>query len=254
VAVFDTAYHQTIPREAFLYALPYRLYESAAVRRYGFHGTSHRFVARQAADVLGRPLNGLNLITIHLGNGASMTAVKDGRSADTTMGMTPLEGLVMGTRCGDLDPAVPTYLMRHLGMSVDAVEDLLNRQSGLKGLCGTNDMREVLGKAREGNEAARSAVKMYTYRIRKYIGAFFAILERVDGLVFTGGIGEKSPEIRRGCCEGLTRLGIDIDPAANEETIQGLGRVEGPSSQVPVLVVPTNEELQIARETLQVVN
>lgn len=253
VAVFDTAYHQSIPREAFLYALPYRLYESAAVRRYGFHGTSHRFVAEQAARFLGHPLDGLNLITIHLGNGASMTAVKDGRSVDTTMGMTPLEGLIMGTRCGDLDPAVPSYLMRHLGMSVDDVEDLLNRQSGLKGLCGTNDMREVLEKAREGNEVARSAVKMYTYRVKKYIGAFFAVLERLDGLVFTGGIGERAPEIRRRCCEGLTRLGIEIDPAANEEITEGLGRIEGPSSQIPVLVVPTNEELQIARETLQVV-
>jgi len=253
VAVFDTAFHQTLPEKAFLYALPYRLYKTQAIRRYGFHGTSHAYVAGQTAAFLKRPLEELNLITVHLGNGASMTAIKNGQSIDTTMGMTPLEGLVMGTRCGDLDPAVPLYLARHLRLSLDDIEDMLNRQSGLKGICGTNDMREVLDMAAAGDPAASSAVDVYTYRVKKYIGAFSAVLEDVDALVFTGGIGENAPDIRRRCCRGLAGLGIEIDPYKNGRTESGIVPINRAASRIQILVVATNEELQIAQETLRVV-
>lgn len=253
VAVFDTAFHQSLPEKAFLYALPYRLYKTQAIRRYGFHGTSHAYVAGQTAAFLKRPLKELNLITVHLGNGASMTAIKNGQSIDTTMGMTPLEGLVMGTRCGDLDPAVPLYLARHLRLSLDDIEDMLNRQSGLKGICGTNDMREVLDMAAAGDPAASSAVDVYTYRVKKYIGAFSAVLEDVDALVFTGGIGENAPDIRRRCCRGLAGLGIDIDPYKNGQTAAGIVPINSATSRIQILVVATNEELQIAQETLRII-
>jgi acetate kinase len=253
VAVFDTAFHQTIPKKAFLYALPYRFYETNSVRRYGFHGTSHAYVARQTAVFLKRSLDAVNLITVHLGNGASMTAIREGKSVDTTMGMTPLEGLVMGTRCGDLDPAVPLYLAGQLQLSVEQVEDILNRQSGLKGLCGTNDMREVVRLAESGDQAAASAIDVYTYRVKKYIGAFTAVLGTVHALIFTGGIGENAPHIRRRCCEGLGALGIELDMAKNERVDGGITQISREASQIPILVVPTDEELQIAHETLRIV-
>ena len=202
VAVFDTAFHHSMPPHAYHYALPFELYEAHRVRRYGFHGTSHGFVAKQAARYLGKPLDTLNLIVLHLGNGASATAIENGLSVDTSMGMTPLEGLVMGTRCGDIDPAIAFYLARATGLTNDELESMLNRESGLKGICGANDMREVLRRAGEGDERAALAIDSYTYRIRKYIGAYCAVLGRTDAIIFTAGIGENSPEIRSRTCKG----------------------------------------------------
>ena len=248
-AVFDTAFHQTIPRHAFHYAIPRGLYEKHRVRRFGFHGTSHRYVAREAARVLGMPPVVANLITIHLGNGASITAVAGGKSVDTSMGMTPLEGLVMGTRCGDIDPAVPFYLARNTGMSLDGIENILNKESGLKGLCGMNDMREVMRRRSEGGANAQLAVEMYTYRIKKYIGAYLAVLGRAHAIVFTGGIGENAAEIRALSCRGLESLGIAIDESKNASYLSGNTDVATPDSRVRILIIPTNEELEIARQT-----
>ena len=238
--------------ESFLYAIPFELYEKHRIRRYGFHGTSHVYVAEKAAEFMGHPLNGLNLITIHLGNGASMAAIKKGRSVDTTMGMTPLAGLVMGTRSGDVDPALPFFLADHLGISVKEIDDLLNKESGLKGICGSNDMREVIEKKDAGDVKAKLALEIYTYRIKKYIGAYFAVLERLDAIVFTAGVGENSPLIRECCCQGLHKLGIEIDPKRNNKTGGGIREISPPGSPVKVLVVPTNEELEIAQETKKV--
>jgi acetate kinase len=254
VAVFDTAFHQTIPMVSFLYAIPFELYEKHRIRRYGFHGTSHAYVAERTADYMERPLDELNLITIHLGNGASMAALKNGRCVDTTMGMTPLAGLVMGTRSGDVDPALPFFLAEHLGMSVKDIDELLNKDSGLKGICGSNDMREVIEKEEAGDDRARIALELYCYRIKKYIGAYLAALERLDGLVFTAGIGENSPYIRERCCRGLHKLGIDIDLGRNNETGEGIREISSPESEVKILVVPTNEELKIAQETKKVID
>jgi len=253
VAVFDTAFHQTIPEKAFLYALPYSLYKQSGVRRYGFHGTSHAYVAETAAAYLGRSLSLLNLITIHLGNGASMAALKKGRCVDTSMGMTPLEGLVMGTRTGDVDPALPFFLADHLKMTLKEIDELLNKESGLKGICGTNDMREVLERKKTGGALARIAVDVYTYRIKKYIGAYFAVLGSVDALVFTGGIGENAPVIRNLSCRGLERLGIEIDEGKNNGEARGVLEISSAGSPVKALVIPTNEELKIAQETKKVV-
>jgi acetate kinase len=250
VAVFDTAFHQTLPSRAYLYALPLDLHEKHHVRRYGFHGTSHRYVAGKAAEHLARPLEALNLITLHLGNGASATAIRAGRSVDTSMGMTPLEGLVMGTRGGDLDPALPFVLIRATGRSADEVEALLNTESGLRGLCGVNDMRLIQRRAAGGDERARLAMEIYAYRIRKYIGAYTAVLGRVDAVVFTAGIGENSAEIRASACRDLTALGIEIDPERNASSTRDAREIQPPGGRVKVLVVPTNEELEIAQETV----
>jgi len=254
VAVFDTAFHQTIPKRAYLYALPYELYKNSGVRRYGFHGTSHAYVSEKSAAYLGRPLSELNLITIHLGNGASMAALKNGECMDTSMGMTPLEGLVMGTRTGDVDPALPFFLAGHLKMSLREIDNLLNKESGLKGICGTNDMREVLERRKAGDERADVALDVYTYRIKKYIGAYMAVLGELDGLVFTGGIGENSPIVREQCCQGLSRLGINIDDEKNPASGEGVREISLAESEVTVLVVTTNEELKIAQETEKVIN
>ena len=252
VAVFDTAFHQTIPAQAYLYAVPYGLYEKDKVRRYGFHGTSHAYVAEKAAEYMGRSLDDLALITIHLGNGASMTAIKRSRSVDTTMGMTPLAGLVMGTRCGDVDPALPFFLADHLGMSLKEIDTLLNKESGLKGICGSNDMREVIAKREAGDRRAEIALEIYAYRIKKYIGAYFAVLGDLDGIVFTAGIGENAPYIRDLCCRGLEKLGIRIDEERNEAGGEGIREINTSASTVKVLVIPTNEELRIAQETERV--
>jgi acetate kinase len=252
VAVFDTAFHQTIPMKAFLYAVPFELYRKDRVRRYGFHGTSHAYVAERAADYLGRPPDDINLITIHLGNGASMAALKKGKSIDTTMGMTPLAGLVMGTRSGDVDPALPFFLADHLGMSLKEIDTLLNKESGLRGLCGANDMREVIEKNNAGDERAHSALEVYTYRIKKYIGAYYAALGSLDAIVFTAGIGENSPEIRELSCQGLKKLGIEIDAVKNRTADKGEREISTPESAVKILVIPTNEELRIAQETMKV--
>ena len=250
VAVFDTAFHQSLPEKAYRYAIPQDLYESHQVRRYGFHGTSHSYVARQAAKMMGRPLSSLNLITLHLGNGASAAAVKEGKSIDTSMGMTPLEGLIMGTRSGDIDPAIIFYLKRNTGMTQDEMEALLNKSSGLKGICGVNDMREVEKRAREGDSAAQLAIEMVCYRVKKYIGAYYAVLGRLDALVFTAGIGEKSALVRERSCQDLTHLGIIVDPQKNDRTSKEAFEIQAKTSTVRVLVIPTNEEYEIAKQTV----
>ena len=253
VAVFDTAFHQTIPMKAFLYALPFEMYAKHRIRRYGFHGISHAYVAERAAEYLGHPLGNVNMITVHLGNGASMAAIRKGQCVDTSMGMTPLAGLVMGTRSGDVDPALHFFLAEHLDMSLDEIKDLLNKKSGLKGLCGSNDMREVIGKKASGDEPAEIALEIYAYRIKKYIGAYFAALEGLDCLVFTGGIGENAPVIRESCCHGLNEMGIQIDPEKNCGTGNGIREINPPGNKVRVLVIPTNEALKIAQETMKVI-
>jgi acetate kinase len=253
VMVFDTAFHHTIPEVAHTYAVPRAWRDEHSVRRYGFHGTSHAFVSREAARALGRPVEDTNVIVLHLGNGASATAVRAGSSVDTSMGLTPLEGLVMGTRSGDLDPAVPMHLHRSLGWSLEEIDRALNRDSGLKGLAGENDFREVMRMRAGGDGGAALAFDVYCYRIRKYVGAYYAVLGTVDAIVFTAGVGQHNPELRSAALEGLSRLGIAIDPARNEGPIDGPTVVSADSSEVAVLVVPTNEEFEIARQALAVV-
>ena len=248
VAVFDTAFHQTMPPHAYRYALPERLYESLGVRRYGFHGTSHRYVRARVAEHLGKPLDALNAIVLHLGNGASATAVQGGESVDTSMGLTPLEGLIMGTRSGDVDPALHAFLERNAGMSLGEIDTLLNAESGLKGICGSNDLREIHRAADDGDAAAAVALDMYCYRIRKYIGAYTAVLGRVDAIAFTAGVGENDARVRARCCAGLEHIGVVLDPAANESPTGDPAPIHGAESRVGVLVVATNEELQIAHE------
>lgn len=253
VGVFDTAFHQTIRPHAFLYAIPYDLYTEHGIRRYGFHGTSHRYVSEAAAAMLDRPPAETNLITAHLGNGCSITAVRGGVSVDTSMGMTPLEGLVMGTRSGDIDPAVIFHLMRTLGMNVDQVDDLLNRRSGLLGLSGvSNDMREVIRAAEDGSRRARLAIEIFCYRLKKYIGAYTAVLGRVDALVFTGGIGENAPDIRDRTCAGLQGLGYVLDADRNAAAAHGPRDVAAAESPIRILVIPTDEEAMIARDTARI--
>jgi acetate kinase len=250
VAVFDTAFHQTLPPHAFHYATPHDWYTEHHVRRYGFHGSSHQFVAREAALYLGREPESVNLITLHLGNGASAAAIRGGVSIDTSMGLTPLEGLVMGTRSGDIDPALHFFIMRQMGISSDELETALNSRSGLKGICGLNDMREIIDEAAKGNERARLALEIFCYRIKKYIGAYAAVLGRLDVIVFTGGIGENANVIRKCACEGLDRLGIAIDDARNEASIGNVAEIQQDGSLIKVLVVRTNEEQEIARQTV----
>jgi acetate kinase len=253
VAVFDTAFHHTLPPAAYRYALPRELYEQHQVRRYGFHGSSHAHVAREAALFLGRPLEALNLITLHLGNGASAAAIRGGRSIDTSMGMTPLEGLVMGTRSGDLDPAIPFYLIRQLALPPEKVENLLNKESGLKGVCGFSDMREIQQRAGEGDEQAALAFEMFCYRVRKYIGAYLAVLGRLDAIVFTGGIGENSGAVRSAVCGGVRHLGITVDERKNGSAAGKAAEIQEDGAPVKVLVVRTNEELEIALQAEAVI-
>ncbi len=248
VAVFDNAFHQTMPPESYRYAIPEYLYREHRVRRYGFHGTSHYFVAKRAAALLGRPLAECNLITLHLGNGASATAVRNGQSVDTSMGMTPLEGLVMGTRCGDIDPAIHFYLCRNAQMDTETLDALFNRQSGLLGICGVNDMREIHRLAEAGDANAELALGIFCQRLRKYLGAYYAELGRVDAVVFTGGIGENDADVRRRTCSGLEALGIHLDAAANTSTGGGERAISAADSPVQLLVIPTNEELEIAQQ------
>ncbi len=252
VAVFDTAFHQTMPPHAFMYALPYTLYEQDRVRRYGFHGTSHRFVAGACAHLLGKPLDACNLITVHLGNGCSITAVENGRSIDTSLGMTPLEGLVMGTRCGDLDPAIHLFLKQNKGMELEAIDQMLNKESGLKGLCGMNDMRDIHQAIADGNKQAATALDVATYRNRKYIGAYMAVLGRVDGIVFTAGIGENDDIVRAESLKGLEVFGVRLDVQKNSARSKEARCISTPESSVKVFVIPTNEELAIAREVANV--
>ena len=249
VAIFDTAFHQTIPPHAYHYALPFALYEKERIRRYGFHGTSHKFVAGECARLMKRPLDGLNLISIHLGNGCSMTAVENGKSIDTSLGFTPLEGLVMGTRSGDVDPAIHAFLARNCNMDIEAIDTLLNKDSGLKGLCGLNDMRDIHAAIDAGNERAQLALAVQTYRNKKYVGAFMAALGRVDAIVFTAGIGENDAVVRAMSLQGLEPFGIILDASANKQRSKGSSLISSAESRVQVWVIPTNEELAIARET-----
>lgn len=247
VAVFDTAYFQTMPPAAFHYAVPYEWYEQKRVRRYGFHGTSHRYVAQQAADLLAKPTP--NLITLHLGNGCSMSCIRAGKAIDQTMGLTPLEGLVMGTRCGDIDPAIIFHLTRS-GLSLDDVRTSLEKKSGLQGLSGVSrDLRDVMEAAAKGNARAKLAFDVFAHRAKKYVGAFLAELGECDAVVFTGGIGENAIDMRAKILEGLAPLGIELDPSANNKRDKLAFKVSTPSSRTAVWVIPTNEELMIARDT-----
>jgi len=253
VAVFDTAFHQTLPRYAYTYAIDRDVAADLGIRRYGFHGTSHAFVSREAARLLGKDPAELRMVVLHLGNGASASAVSGGRCIDTSMGLTPLEGLVMGTRSGDIDPAVTFHLRRVGGMTWDEIDTLLNKRSGLLGLCGANDLREVWAMADAGDADAANALDTYAYRIRKYIGAYALALGALDAVVFTAGVGENDERMRAKVLDRLDGLGIMLDPERNAAPRQTGPVVSTEDSRVTVLVVPTNEELEIARESLRLV-
>lgn len=253
VVCFDTAFHQSIPEVAYLYALPHEMYERYKVRRYGFHGTSHRFVARRAAELLGKGKYDVNLITCHLGNGCSITAVREGRSVDTSMGLTPLEGVVMGTRSGDVDPAVIFHLVRK-GYKLEELDIIFNKRSGLLGISGvSNDVRDLEKKAAEGHEKCRLALDIFAYRIRKYIGAYMAVLNGCDAVVFTGGIGENGIAMRKRILENMENIGIRLDSDKNRAVSGREGKIHSQDSRVKLLVIPTDEEGAIARDTYEIV-
>ena len=249
VAVFDTAFHQTMPAESYIYALPYELYDEMGIRRYGFHGTSHKYVSERVAALTGKSLEGTKIVTCHLGNGASLTAIKDGKSFDTTMGMTPLEGLVMGTRCGDIDPAIVTYLINNKKMTAEQVDSLMNKKSGVLGISGvSSDFRDIEGAAEKGNERAKLALEKFNYTVKKYIGSYAAAMGGLDVVVFTAGLGENSASNRFDICQGLEFLGIEIDAAKNNTRGKEV-EISKDGSKVKVFVIPTNEEVMIARDT-----
>ena len=253
VGVFDTAFHQTMPDHSYIYPIPYKLYEEHAIRRYGFHGTSHRFVTQRAAQLLERDIEDLNLITCHLGNGASMAAVLGGRSIDTSMGLTPLEGLMMGTRSGDIDPALVGHLSRTLDLDLAGVEKILNKESGMLGISGiSSDLRDVEQEYARGNDRARLALEVYAYHIRKYIGAYAVALGRVDAIVFTAGVGENASLVREWSCRGLEAIGAVLDPFKNA-TRHDEAIISKAASRVKIMISPTNEELMIARDTRDLV-
>jgi len=251
VACFDTAFHSTIPEVAYMYALPYELYEKYHIRRYGFHGVSHRYVARRAAALMGREKYDINVITCHLGNGCSITAVKKGQSVDTSMGFTPLEGVPMGTRSGDLDPAILFYL-GDKGYDAGKLKTLCNKKSGLIGISGaSNDIRNLVELANQGHERAKLAIDVFCYRIKKYIGAYAAVLGTVDAVVFTGGIGENAVYLRSQICSDMTQIGIALNPAVNKEAKATETEINSDESRVTVLVIPTNEQAAIANDTYE---
>ncbi|WP_169940821.1 acetate kinase [Campylobacter sp. RM15925] len=252
VAVFDTVFHQSMPEFAYKYALPYDLAKRLHIRKYGFHGTSHHYVTKTAAKMLGIEYENFNAISLHLGNGASVCAVKEGKSVDTSMGLSPLEGLIMGTRSGDMDPAIITYLLNLGELKANEIDTFLNKKSGLLGICGSNDMREVVAKM-EHDERAHLAFEMFCYRIKKYIGAYYAVLGRVDALIFTGGIGENAPNTRSKICSELPHLGIKIDHELNFARSSGARCVDDKEAVIKTLIIPTNEELEIALETKRVI-
>jgi len=252
VAVFDTAFHQSLPAEAYMYALPYEMYEKYHVRKYGFHGTSHKFVSRAAGDVMGKDIKGLKLISCHLGNGASLCAIKNGKAIDTSMGLTPLAGLVMGTRCGDIDPAIVPFLVNK-GYGVEEMDTIMNKKSGILGVSGvSSDFRDVEEAANGGNKRAQLALDIFYYRVRITIGAYVAAMDGVDGIIFTAGLGENSITSRQIICDGLTYLGISLDPVANSKRGEAM-IISDKNSKTTVMVIPTNEELMIARDTLSLV-
>ncbi|MFK4223337.1 acetate kinase [Streptomyces sp. NPDC019890] len=253
VAVFDTAFHTTMPESAARYAIDIETADAHRIRRYGFHGTSHAYVSRRTAALLGKDPSEVNVIVLHLGNGASASAVAGGRCVDTSMGLTPLEGLVMGTRSGDIDPAVTFHLKRVAGMSADDIDELLNKKSGLLGLCGDNDMREIRRRIDEGDERARLAFEIYIHRLKKYIGAYYAVLGRVDAIAFTAGVGENAAPVREAAIAGLEELGMTLDPELNAERSDRARIISAASARVAVAVVPTDEEMEIARQTFALV-
>ena len=249
VAVFDTAFHQTMPAESYIYALPYEYYEKYKIRRFGFHGTSHKYITNRAAEMLGKDVNEVNLITCHLGNGSSICAVKNGRSIDTSMGFTPLEGLAMGTRCGDLDPAILPFLMEKENLSTDEINTLINKKSGVLGISGvSSDFRDIEAARDEGNKRAKLALDIFEKRVRGYIGSYMTELDHVDAIVFTAGVGENSIEMRESIVNGLKSLGIKIDTERNN--VRGEDKlISADDSSIKIFVIPTNEELMIARDT-----
>ncbi len=253
VAVFDTAFHQTMPKWAYLYALPYEMYKEKKIRKYGFHGSSHRYIAKRAAEILKKPIEELKIVNCHLGNGSSVCAINGGKSVDTSMGMTPLEGLMMGTRCGDLDPAIVKYIMDSYDLNIDEVMNVLNKKSGFLGLSQVSmDNRDITEAAKAGNKQAQIAVEMLNYQIKKYIGAYAAAMNGVDAIVFTGGIGENNSDLRRDVSQGLSFLGIEIDEKKNE--LRGVDmQITKENSKVKVLRISANEELMIAHDTLRLV-
>ncbi|MFV9510651.1 acetate/propionate family kinase [Tepidibacillus sp. LV47] len=253
VAVFDTAFHQTMPKKAYMYALPRILYKKHKIRRYGFHGTSHKYVSQKAAEFLSKSIEDLKIVSCHIGNGASIAAIDKGKSVDTSMGMTPLEGLMMGTRSGDIDPAIIPFVMEKEDLTLNEVNSMLNKHSGLLGVSGIgSDMRDI-EENMDSNENAKLAFDMYEYRIRKYIGAYAAAMNGIDVLIFTAGVGENSNILRKAIANNLTYLGIEIDDKLNNIRSKEVRRISTPNSKVEVLVVPTNEELMIARDTLRIV-
>ncbi|MCR5328561.1 MAG: acetate kinase [Saccharofermentans sp.] len=254
VAVFDTAFHQTMPAKAYTYALPYELSEKYDIRRYGFHGTSHRYVSHRVADFLGKKYEDLKIITCHLGNGSSFAAVKDGKCQDTSMGLTPLAGICMGTRTGDIDPAIVPFLMKNESLTADEMDTLLNKQSGVQGVSGvSSDFRDLAKAASEGNDRAQLALDMFAYQGKKIIGSYAAAMGGVDVIVFTAGIGENTDSMRKAMCEGLEFMGVEFDEAANDGLRGKEAIISKPSSKVTVCVIPTNEELAIAQETERLV-
>lgn len=255
IAVFDTAFHQTMPKNSFIYALPYNLYTKYKIRRYGFHGTSHKYVAEQAAIKLNKPLSECNLITCHLGNGCSITAIKNGVSIDTSMGFTPLEGLMMGTRSGDMDPYIVLYLMEKENLSIEQVNSLMNKQSGLLGISGiSNDIRLIWEEEKKGNDQAKLATEIFIYRLKKYIGAYMAVLGRVDAIIFTAGIGENDEHVRERALSGMEDLGIILDLEKNLELNRKEGEISCSESKIKVFIIPTNEELAIAKDTKRIID
>lgn len=255
VGVFDTSFHQTMPDYAYTYALPYEYYETYGIRRYGFHGTSHRYVLARAAELYGFDPKEKNIITCHIGNGASIAAIKGGKCVDTSMGLTPLEGLIMGTRTGDIDSSAILFLMDRLGLDTKQASDLLNKKSGMLGITGRfSDMREILAAAANGDKRCQLALNMYNYRIRKYVCAYAGIMGGVDYIIFTAGVGENQYEIRQGSMEGLQHMGIIIDPEANKANRSQEGTISAPDSKVTVCVIPTDEELLVASDTMDIVN
>lgn len=252
VGVFDTAFHQTMPKHAFIYGLPYEAYEKYRIRRYGFHGTSHRFVSKVAADMMNKDIKDLKIITCHLGNGSSVAAVDGGKCVDTSMGLTPLEGLVMGTRCGDVDPAILPILMKKEGMDADQIDNYINKKSGVLGISGvSSDFRDIEGAAHEGNQRAQLALDIFAYRVKKYIGSYAAAMNGVDAIVFTAGLGENSASMREAICNGLEYLDTKIDTAKNN--VRGKAtEISTDDSKVKLFIIPTNEELVIARDTKEI--
>ena len=252
VAVFDTSFHHTLPDYAFRYAIPEYFYKDHGIRVYGFHGTSHQYVTGRAAKMLNKPLDQVNLITIHLGNGASITAVKNGKSIDTSLGMTPVTGLVMGTRVGDIDPGVLIYMEESLGIDIQEIKRIINKESGLKGLTGENDLRLIQEEFLKGDQKAALALKLYAYRIKKYIGSYLAVIGKVDAIVFTAGVGENSDLVRKMATEGLSHLGIELNEELNSSKNKEEREISSDSAKVKTFVIPTNEEFEIAKQAYEV--